>query len=78
MALGLPVVSTNVGGLPYLIDDDKDGCLVKPKDVDGMTKKLLYLLEHDVEALKISKAARLKVEGFDWEVIKKEWVKLLN
>src|SRR5690606_13913603 len=35
MALGLPVVSTNVGGLPYLIDHEKDGLLVEPDSVDG-------------------------------------------
>ena len=30
MALGIPVVSTNVGGLPFLITDKVDGVLVEP------------------------------------------------
>ena len=34
MALGLPVVSTNVGGIPYLIEDGLDGLLVEPKNAD--------------------------------------------
>ena len=32
MALGLPVVSTNVGGIPYLIEDQCNGVLVEPDD----------------------------------------------
>ena len=31
MALGLPVVSTDVGGLPYLIENNIDGVLVNKR-----------------------------------------------
>ena len=34
MALGLPVVSTNVGGLPYLIEDGVDGMLFPPNNAE--------------------------------------------
>ncbi len=33
MALGVPIVSTNVGGLPYLLEDKQDAFLVEKNDV---------------------------------------------
>ncbi len=78
MALGLPVVSTNVGGMPFLIENGKTGLLVPPGDVNAMLSQINFLLEKPEEAQKISLAAREKVEAFDWEVVKLEWVDLLG
>lgn len=78
MALGLPVVSTNVGGMPYLIEHGKTGLLVPPGNVFAMLSQINFLLEESEEAQKISLAARKKVEDFDWEVVKLEWVELLE
>jgi glycosyltransferase involved in cell wall biosynthesis len=36
MACGLCVVSTNVGGLPYLLENEADALLVPPNSVEGM------------------------------------------
>ncbi|NNL16412.1 MAG: glycosyltransferase family 4 protein, partial [Flavobacteriaceae bacterium] len=41
MALGLPVVSTNVGGIPFLMQDNMDGYLVGKNDVSGMANKIM-------------------------------------
>ena len=40
MARGVPVISTTVGGIPYLIRDGTDGILVTPGDVDGIANAL--------------------------------------
>ncbi len=77
MALGLPVVSTNVGGLPYLIQDHYDGMLVKKADVNGMVLAILNLYHNPEMARKISRQARIKVEQFDWEIIKEQWLEIL-
>jgi len=78
MALGLPVVSTNVGGLPYLIDDNKSGILVPPNDIDSMTNVIKMLL-NDIDRLKeLSSNARNKVEQFDWEFVKHQWKAILK
>jgi len=78
MALGFPIVSTNVGGLPFLISDGKDGILVPPDDVDAMVEAIekIYNTAHISEAM--SKAARLKGESYNWEVIKESWHKVLD
>jgi glycosyltransferase involved in cell wall biosynthesis len=73
MALGLPVVSTNVGGMPYLITHEVDGVLLPPKDVEAMVAAILHLFENPSKRALLIANARRKVEGFDWEVVKGMW-----
>jgi colanic acid/amylovoran biosynthesis glycosyltransferase len=46
MAQGLPVVSTLHSGIPELVEDSVSGFLVPERDIDGLAKKLRYLIEH--------------------------------
>ena len=78
MALGLPVVSTNVGGLPYLISADIDGVLVPPNDPVRMASAVRSLLQDPQRAVERTQAARDKVEAFDWMLIKKKWIEVLK
>ena len=78
MALGLPVISTNVGGLPYLITHEKDGLLVPPNNVDAFVVAIKQLLNNPVATNTLAFNARQKVEQFDWNVIKYKWVELLS
>lgn len=43
MAVGLPAISTNVGGIPELLDREY---LFEPKDVDGFANKIEYLINN--------------------------------
>ena len=78
MALGLFVVSTNVGGIPYLLKNGKEGFLVEKGNINEMKNAIVSALNTDEDILKIMYNARKKVEHFDWEVVKYEWNKLLN
>jgi glycosyltransferase involved in cell wall biosynthesis len=78
MALGLPIVSTNVGGMPYLIETLENGFLVDKNNADEMANCCIQLIEDPVLAAKISRNARAKVEKFDSEIVKEQWSKLLN
>jgi len=78
MALGLPIVSTNVGGMPYLIAHGIDGLLVDPDNIEQMAAAILKLYDNDVLAKTIVVNARLKVEQFDWEIVKKQWFEVLG
>lgn len=77
MALGLPVVSTNVGGIPFLLEQNVNALLVDDDDVDGMTNQIKHLFTEPNLALNLSKKGKKSVERFDWEIVKKEWIELL-
>lgn len=78
MALGFPVVSTNVGGLPWLIEDGIDGLLVPPADEDAFYAAVEQLLEDPSLASILSKNARKKAETFAWERVKPLWLEILG
>lgn len=76
MACGLCVVTTNVGGLPYLLEDGVDALLVPPDDPQAMANAIRRLLTEPGLAEKLSTNARRKVEGFDWSIILPQWERL--
>lgn len=78
MALGLPIVSTCVGGIPYLLDNQKDAFLVKKQDVNGMVQAIEQLLKEKELALQLSVNGRRKAESFDWHNVKSRWQKLFS
>jgi len=78
MALGLPVVSTNVGGVPFLIDDAVDGILVERNNTAAMVRAIVYLLGAPDVVSKMVLNARAKVEGFDWDVVRAKWIDVLQ
>jgi len=78
MALGLPVVSTNVGGIPYLISDNTDGLLVPQNDVNAMAKAIIQLKDNNTLKDKLVLQAREKVERFNWKTVKSKWESLLT
>ena len=78
MALGLPVISTNVGGLPFLIDHQKTGVLVPPNDKFKFVDAIMDLIENPKKAQSLATNARAAVENFDWEKVKHHWFRILN
>ncbi len=78
MALGLPVISTNVGGIPYLIDHKDTGLLVPPNDIQAFIEAILELLDEPKMGERLAGNARNKVEEFDWEKVKRKWNEVLE
>jgi len=77
MALGLVVVSTNVGGIPYLINNGVDGVLVAPNNVDEMTSVIENTIINTELTQQLILNARKKVESFDWSTVKQSWIEML-
>lgn len=78
MACGLCVVSTNVGGLPYLLTHEHDALLVPPNDPAAMTQAVRRLLTEPELAARLSANARRKAESFAWENVLPQWQRLLT
>ena len=78
MACGLSVVSTRVGGIPYLLEDERDALLVPPDDPGAMADAVRRLLTEPGLSGRLSRNARAKSEGFDWSTILPRWDSLLR
>ena len=77
MALGLPVVSTNVGGIPYLLEHNTNALLINDNDAADMTKQIKRILSEPHLAGSLSQNGKETVKAFDWELVKKQWIELL-
>jgi glycosyltransferase involved in cell wall biosynthesis len=78
MALGLPVVSTNVGGIPFLLQHEKNALLVADNNLEAMVYQIERLFsEPELSDVLVANAYNL-VKGFDWNVIRKQWIDLLQ
>lgn len=62
MAAGKAVVSTRVGGIPYLVDHNRTGLLVESGDVDGLANAIATLLRDDNPRRSMGQAARAEAE----------------
>ncbi|WP_305601626.1 glycosyltransferase family 4 protein [Lutibacter sp.] len=78
MALGFPIVSTNAGGLPYLIEDGIDGILVPVNDERAMANAIKDLIHNPEKATFLSGNARKKATEFDMNHVKRQWLDLLK
>jgi glycosyltransferase involved in cell wall biosynthesis len=69
MALGVPVVSTDVTGIPELVEDGRTGLLVPQRDCEALAGALDRLLSDRRAAQELAAAARQRVEReFDLHV----------
>ena len=77
-AAGLPVVSTDPGGIPYLVKDGKTGLLVNVNDCEALAKKAIFLLKNPQIAIKIARAARKESEKYRWGNVKRRLLEVIN
>lgn len=69
MAMGVPVVSTDISGIAELVVDGTSGRLVAPNDVDALAGAIEEILSDDDRRAGLSQAGRARVEEiFDRDV----------
>lgn len=73
MASGVPVISTNVGGVPFIVRDGVNALLVAPGDDAGMAAAALRVLEEPALAQRLRNAALKEVEQYTWPQVKHRW-----
>lgn len=77
MATGMPVLSTNHGGIPELVEAGVSGYLVPERDADAMADRLRHLIDHPQTWAAMGRAARARVLAeFDTEKLNDELERL--
>lgn len=66
LAAGLPVVSTRVGGIPYVVEDREDGFLIPYGDVTTFADAIILLLTDDSLHATMSARAKTASRRFNW------------
>jgi glycosyltransferase involved in cell wall biosynthesis len=65
MALGIPIVATNVDGTPEAVIHNVNGFVTKPRDTKAMAERIIYLLDRPQEAKMLGKQGKKMVGEFD-------------
>jgi glycosyltransferase involved in cell wall biosynthesis len=75
----LPVVTTNVGGIPETITNGKNGFMCQPFDANEFSERITFLLEHPEAAKEMAFQARKTiVERFDWRLVVQKVLKVYD
>lgn len=78
LATGMCVISTNVGGVPFLLEPERDALLVPSNDVSAMASAVTRILTERGLAATLSTNARAKAESHDWTVVLHQWQTLFR
>jgi len=74
-----PVIATNVGGIPEMMNDQKSGFLVKEGKSEDFVIKLSNILNDDELKRKMGKVGReFVIENFSWESIAKKFIQNIS
>ena len=78
MAAGCPVIATNRGGIPEIINDNGNGILIKPDNIPAMKEAIEGLMESSSYRDQIIEYGRKTVtERFNPDIVFPEVVKIL-
>jgi glycosyltransferase involved in cell wall biosynthesis len=76
MNAGLLVISSRVGGVPYMIEDGKTGLLFESENCNDLADKMTWALVHPQEVNTMIIAAQKEVQKYSWEKVKKQLFKV--
>ena len=67
MACGKPVIASRVGGIPFVVEDGKNGLLFESENVEELAEKVILLLRDEELRTKMGEAGRERAKRFTWE-----------
>ena len=74
----VPVISSNVGGIPELNKDEKTGFLFDVGDVDGMSKKSIEILSSEIKLKKLKASAKLNAKKYKIEDVVEKYLSVYH
>ena len=76
MAAGIPIVSSNLGGIPDIVKNGENGLLSKPYDVEMLAENLIKLFENDNLRVEMGKTGLKLVKNYTWDEVTTKTEKL--
>ncbi len=77
-AFGLPVMATNVGGIPYLLENEKNALIVACSDSNAMAEAVIRCVKDQSLTRKLSENGRVLAEECAWENVRPAWEKVFS
>lgn len=76
---GRAIVATDVGGTREIIENNKSGILIKPKEIPILSEKIELLMKNSDLRKKLGEAAKEGTKNkFDWEISIKDYINILK
>jgi glycosyltransferase involved in cell wall biosynthesis len=78
LACGLPVISTNVGGVPYIVEDGHTAVLVPPDNAQEMAQAIIKLCSDRELRSHLRDGGSRAVAQYAWDQVRPQWLALYN
>ncbi|MFQ7001980.1 MAG: glycosyltransferase family 4 protein [Clostridium sp.] len=78
LEMGIPIVSFDITAIVPLVDNEKEGYIVKSYDVEGFANAMLKIVDSKEVLKKFSNNCIIKSKEFDMENIAKKWKEILD
>jgi glycosyltransferase involved in cell wall biosynthesis len=76
LACGVPVVSTSVGGVPFIVRDGETALLVPPADPQAMADAIIRVLESSALSRSLSEAGFREAQRYAWPCVAPRWAEV--
>jgi glycosyltransferase involved in cell wall biosynthesis len=78
LACGVPVISTNVGGVPYIVENGRTAVLVSPDEAQEMAQAIVKLCSDPVLRSRLRDAGLRAVAPYAWDQVRPQWLALYH
>ena len=78
MAMGLIIVSTNVGGIPFFLEHNTNAKLVNPDDDEAMANEIMSLFENSDLCENLCESSHETVSDYSWDRIRNKYMDIFN
>jgi len=75
-ACGLPIVTSNAGGIPYMVENERTGLIVECNDSDGLAQAALRLFAEPNLTTRLINEGRRECNKYSWAAVRDQWLDL--
>lgn len=78
MSSGIPIIASNIGGIPDVVKDHENGLLVPPNDISALANAIIYLLKNKEKRIRMGLDGIQKAKAYSWKNIAKKTEDVYN